>query len=144
VRVRTHDEHGHWSVWEISDVLRAAALRAGAFSYSGNWQRVRQDPFSVFVRRSQQSGAKTTLRFNGTAIGAVLATGDGQGIVRACVDLGTSLRECRDIDLDGRARDYRQRVVVAFNDLAPGPHRLSLKVLEGPVDIVGAVVLRLG
>ena len=76
---------------------------------------------------SSTAGAKLSIDFTGTAIGAYLLAGPETGIIRCTVDG----KETVEIDTLHRHSGFNYPVTVMFfNELADGKHTLELEILE--------------
>ena len=88
---------------------------------------VRQGFLGVPFIHSTKVGAKLTLKFTGTAIGAYILAGQDSGIVRCKVDGG----ESKDIDTIHSFSGFNYpRTVIFFNELEDKEHVLELEILE--------------
>ena len=72
------------------------------------------------------AGAKLSIDFTGTAIGAYLLAGPDAGIIRCTIDG----QQTKEIDTLFRYNFNYPMTVMFFNELAEGPHTLELEVLE--------------
>ena len=78
---------------------------------------------------STTAGAKLTVKFTGTAIGAYMLAGPDTGIIKVSMDG----KESREIDtLHKYSGFYYPMTVMFFNELEDGEHRLELEVLPNP------------
>ena len=76
---------------------------------------------------SKQAGAKLTIDFHGTAIGAYILAGPDTGIIRCTVDGGHT----RDIDTLHRYSGFNYPMTVMFyQELKDSNHTLELEILE--------------
>ena len=97
-----------------------------------NWAKesqgkVRPRFIDIPIMYSSQAGAKLSIDFTGTAIGAYLLAGPETGIIRCTVDEQHS----KEIDTLYPYSGFNYPVtLIFFNDLEEGAHRLELEVLE--------------
>jgi len=89
--------------------------------------KVRSRFVKVPMIYSSEAGAKLTIDFTGTAIGAYLLVGPETGILRCTVDG----KETVEIDTLHRHSGFNYPMTVMFfNELADGEHSLELEILE--------------
>ncbi len=81
---------------------------------------------SIAMLCATEPGAEATLKFNGTAVGAYVVAGPDAGIVEASIDGGTF----HAVDLFHRysAGLHYPRTVMLGTELAPGEHRLTIRM----------------
>jgi hypothetical protein len=76
---------------------------------------------------SAKAGAKLTIKFTGTAIGAYMLAGPDTGILKCSVDGGEAI----EIDpLHKHSGFHYPQTVMFFNELSDGEHTLKLEILE--------------
>ncbi|MFN8621141.1 MAG: SpoIID/LytB domain-containing protein [Chloroflexota bacterium] len=139
-RVRARDRVGNLSDW--ASVRAGASIRQdSAAAWSGAWHVVHDpDALGGTLRRTTRDGARARLRFDGTGVGVVAATGPGMGTLRIRMGGRTVAR----IDL-GALPASSSRVV--WTRSWPGLHhgRIDLQVGRLPgrshVDIDAFVLL---
>jgi hypothetical protein len=77
------------------------------------------------------------MKFTGRAIAWVAPTGPHEGRARVWID-GVATAT---VDLRSRSSRTR-RIVFASASLTPGTHRITIRVLQGQVDVDALLVLR--
>jgi sialidase-1 len=78
---------------------------------------------------AEQPGATLRLKFNGTAVGVVVAAGPDAGIVEYTIDDGTA-GQCDIFFVPYSAGLHLNCAYVFAGDLPPGDHRLDLKISD--------------
>jgi hypothetical protein len=138
-RVRSTDLAGNTSDWTSPVSFRAKLRASPTFSRSGPWTKVVTSSWGGKAHRGQT--AATAVRgFDGKAVAVVMRAGSGQGTAKVCLDEGTLGETCVTVNLATFTPAGNRQLVVAFGNLVPGPHSISVEVVAGPVLLVGAII----
>lgn len=122
------DEHSYFRGRYVP--IESAAVASG-------WERVaawkptlkvetREGFVNVPMLVAEKPGAELKLKFEGTAIGLLVAAGPDTGAVEFSIDAGTP--EVRDLFTGWSTVMYLPWAHVLAADLAPGPHELTLRI----------------
>jgi hypothetical protein len=142
-RVRAQDSLGNWSEWAESNTIRPLRRNERHFTTTGTWQsQSHPDAMRGRVLHSTTAGAEATLRFTGNGIALVMGGGPGFGIFNVCLDKGTAGEVCSEVDLSGFEPFGLKRFVHAYTGLASGLHTVTVTVVDGWIDLDGAIVSR--
>jgi hypothetical protein len=144
LRVRTNatggGKAGEWVTAEPFQ-LRMLQETDKSIDYQGSWtKQTRKGALGEQVRRSTRSGDSFRVPVNGSAVGLVMPSGSGLGVVQVCVDPGTPAAACRTIDLS-KAKKSARRVVTTLRDLTPGEHVLEVTVLNAPAELDAIAIM---
>jgi subtilisin family serine protease len=138
-RVRATDEAGNVGLSEplVTRVVRHDST-SRLIEWSGSWRtRSSADAAGRSLRTSNAPGAEAELAFTGRAVALVAPTGPRDGRARVLID-GAAVAT---LDLHSSTRHAR-RIVFASAALTPGPHRITIRVLRGRVELDALLLLR--
>ncbi len=122
--------YSHGRFLPFSDIQTDEHWQKGEPDWSkANQGKVRPRFKNIPMIYSTTAGAKLTVKFTGTAIGAYMLAGPDTGIIKVSMDG----KESREIDtLHKYSGFYYPMTVMFFNELEDGEHRLELEVLPNP------------
>jgi subtilisin family serine protease len=138
-RVRATDQAGNVGVSELlSTRLVRRDSTSRSISWSGSWRtRASFRAAGRSLRSSSSRGATAEMAFTGRAVAWVAPTAPGEGRAVVLIDGVEAAR----VDLRSSANRSR-RIVFASQALAPGRHRITIRVLAGRVEVDALLVLR--
>lgn len=140
-RVRSTDLAGNTSAWTSPVSFLGKQRPSTYFTRNGPWTKVTTSAWGGSAHRGA-TGATATRSFNGKAVGLVMRAAATQGSAEICLDKGTVGEVCVIVNLGTFTPRGNRQLVVAFDGLAPGLHTVSVEVLGGPVQLVGAIIGR--
>jgi hypothetical protein len=135
-RVRAQDEAGNWSNWAVSNTIYPLRRDDRHFKFVGDWTR---EAVAGAMRGHYETGTavgldfpSATFKFKGNGIAVIVTNVSG-----ALVDIG----------VDGNVRkltppDELRTFAIAFIDLGPGKHMLTVQVVSGTAAVDGAIITR--
>jgi lysophospholipase L1-like esterase len=131
--------HKKYPLMDPKSYSRGRFLPVSAVTTDENWQisvpqwkkeisgNVRKRFLGKPFIHSDKAGAKLTVKFTGTAIGAYILAGPDSGILKCRVDGGEPI----ELDPIHRYSGFHYpRTVMFFNELDEGEHTLELEILE--------------
>lgn len=145
-RARAHDLAGHASGYRTGPTVRARAMQetiyAPTLAYTGAWTPVRDAWASGgAVRSTTTAGSDARLTFTGRSVAVVMPRRATLGLARVCLDPGTALETCENVDLAAGALGSR-KVVFARNGLDGTTHVLTVTAVSGRIDLDALPVLK--